>query len=108
MYDRKPKNTELDVPVFWGPVSLAIPLVTFVGSILFVATVSRGTGGDMVGAGAIVYGAVALGIGGIAGASAAIWAIKRKESWIALAIIGIILNLPCIWIGAVYGTLILK
>lgn len=108
MYDRKPKNLELNVPVFWGPVSLAIPVVTFVGSILFIATMSSGTGGDMIGAGAIVYAAVALGIAGIAGASAAAWAIKRKESWIALAVIGMILNLPCIWLGAVYGTLILK
>ncbi len=108
MSDSDTKHLAQDVPVFWGPVSIAIPIGALVIGFLVVAGASKGVGGDMVGFGFLIYAAIAVGAAGIFGAAAAIRAIKKEEKWIALAVLGLLLNLAFIAVGAFYGSLFLR
>ena len=94
--------------MFWGPMSLAIPVVAVVVGFLVVAGASKGVGGDMVGFGFLLSALVGLGIAGMLGGVSAIYALKQKEKWVVLPIIGLLLNLAFVLIGVFYGTLFLR
>ncbi len=102
------KKFARDVPVIWGPLSLAIPVGAVVISILFIASASKGVGGDMVGFAFLIYAAIAVGCAAILGIGAAFLAIRKKEKYIALAIVGFITNLVLIAIGLFYGSLFIR
>lgn len=108
MTDSETNSAAPDVPAFWGLVSLATPITAILVGFLFVASASKGVGGDMVGAGFLIYAAVAVGGVGIFGAAAAVRAIKKEEKWIALAILGLLLNLAFIAVGAFYSSIFIR
>ncbi|RRJ94315.1 hypothetical protein Ga0100231_008050 [Opitutaceae bacterium TAV4] len=108
MTDSETNHLEQDIPIFWGPVSIAIPTAALVIGFLFVAGASKGVGGDMVGFGFLIYAAVAVGAAGIFGAAAAIRAIKKEEKWIAFAFVGLLLNLAFIAVGGFYASILFR
>jgi hypothetical protein len=108
MTDLNTKNFSRDVPVFWGPLSLAIPVGAVVISFLFIASASKGVGGDMVGFAFFIYAAIAVGCAAILGIGAAFLAMRKKERFIALAIVGFLMNLVLIAIGVFYGSIFIR
>jgi hypothetical protein len=108
MADHKTEQLSQGFQVFWGPVSLAIPLIVVLVGLLFVASASKGVGGDMVGPAFFVYAVVALGIAGVFGLAAAIRAIAKREDWITLAFVGLLLNLVFVGYGALCASHLLR
>jgi hypothetical protein len=102
------RKSEQDNPAFWGPISFAIPVVFLLFGFLFVADASSGVGGDMVGPGVFVYAEIALGGAGIFGVAAAIRAVIRRERWITLACVGLLLNLVFVIYGAICAIWLLR
>jgi hypothetical protein len=95
-------------PSFWGPVSLALPLIAVVLAFLVVAGASKGVGGDMVGFGFLLYALIGLGIVGVLGIAAAIRALVKNEKGIVFPIVGILLNLVFVMVGIFYGSIFLR
>jgi len=95
---------EMRSPAFWGLISLALPIAAAVLGFLLLASVGKGVGGDMIGAGVAMLAIAALGVAAIGGLVAACVAIKKKERWIMCAVLGLVLNLPL----ALYGVSILR
>ena len=108
MADHETEQSPHELRVFWGPLSLAIPLAVAVVGFLFVAGASKGVGGDMVGPAFFVRATFALGIAGIFGFAAAIRAIVKREDWITLAFVGFLLNPVFIVYGALAGKMLLR
>lgn len=106
--DHKKEQSPQEPRYLWGPLSVAIPIISVVVGFLFVASGSKGVGGDMVGLGFLLYAGVGVGIAGIFGEAAAIRAIMKGEDRITLAFAGLFLNLILIALGVLFAGVLLK
>jgi S-formylglutathione hydrolase FrmB len=102
------RNKPTPSTAFWGPISLGLPIVWFVVAFLFVIVVNESDRASatpsMASLGAFIYALFGSGFVGFFGAAAAIRAIMKKEKWIAMSVISLLLNLAFIVVGCWTGS----
>jgi hypothetical protein len=82
-----------------GVISITVPICGMGAALVLVASASRGTGWERAGPGILIDSVMIVGISGLLGATAALRAMVRKEIWLGLAQVGLILNIIILAIG---------
>jgi len=108
MANRDTGQPKKNSPVIWALVSVAIPIIAVAVGFLVVAGASKGVGGDLIGTVYLIYAEVGVGIASICGAAAAVYSIMKREDYLTLASVGLLLNLVFIAYGALVGRMLLR